>query len=211
MIVHGGSVPRTTRRRGFVAVWPALVAVVVAIVASWAPATAAFAVDDYPVALQNPLPDTVTDSWGFWNRECTSFVAWRMTQARVQRGGVPFTNAWGKGARLQALAEGHVAYVSAVAPDGSVTIEDYNGSGGTGTYGTLSGERAPRYIHIADVPPPPPPARPVKTSGLVLDGWGGLQGYSEGGAPVPVGVGGPYWPGLDVARGVDTTIANGGV
>src|SRR5438067_5175205 len=96
MMIHRGSVPRTIRRRAVASAWPAPVAVVVAIVASWAPATTAFALDDYPAALRNRLPDTVVDSWGFWNRDCTSFVAWRMTHAGVERGGVPFTNAWGR-------------------------------------------------------------------------------------------------------------------
>jgi len=55
-----------------------------------------------------------------------------------------------RGGGLVASAEGHVAYVAGVAPDGSATIEDYNGAGGAGAYGTLSGVRAPRYLHVAD-------------------------------------------------------------
>jgi len=44
---------------------------------------------------------------------------------------------------------------------------------------------------------------PVPTEGLVLDGFGGLHGWSAGclGAPSAI-TGNPYWPGWDIARGV---------
>jgi len=35
--------------------------------------------NDYPAALANSTPDTV-DPWGFYSRECTSYVAWRMNR-----------------------------------------------------------------------------------------------------------------------------------
>jgi Surface antigen len=46
---------------------------------------------------------------------------------------------------------GHVAYVAAVYPDGTVLLEDYNGAGGTRAYGTirLPKTAVPRYIHYA--------------------------------------------------------------
>ena len=38
-------------------------------------------VDDYPEPLCPPQPlDAITDPWDFYNRECTSFVAWRLNQ-----------------------------------------------------------------------------------------------------------------------------------
>ena len=47
-------------------------------------AAPARAVDDYPYA--SATPDTI-DRWGFYTRQCTSFVAWRMS-----RDGVAFSN-----------------------------------------------------------------------------------------------------------------------
>jgi len=45
--------------------------------------------DDYPSNLAPPVPqDSVTDPWGFYNRECTSFVAWRLNN----NNGIPFKN-----------------------------------------------------------------------------------------------------------------------
>jgi len=43
-------------------------------------APSAFAgVDDYPAPWRAPTPmDHMLDSWGQWNRECTSFCAWRL-------------------------------------------------------------------------------------------------------------------------------------
>ena len=44
------------------------------------PATAAATLgqDDYPANLKTAPRDVVLDSWGFYNRNCTSFAAWRM-------------------------------------------------------------------------------------------------------------------------------------
>ncbi len=37
--------------------------------------------DDYPAYLRNAERDSIIDPWRFYNRECTSFVAWRMNSA----------------------------------------------------------------------------------------------------------------------------------
>ena len=42
---------------------------------------------------------------------------------------------------VTAFGTGHVAYVTAVAGDGTVTVEDYNNIGGAGQFGTKSGVR----------------------------------------------------------------------
>jgi surface antigen len=42
--------------------------------------------DDYPEDLKNAAPDSVVDPWQFYNRECVSFVAWRIN---VQMGWKP--------------------------------------------------------------------------------------------------------------------------
>jgi surface antigen len=52
------------------------------------PAHATVGVNDYPYA--SSTPDTV-DSWNFYTRECTSFVAWRINNDL----GIPFTNQYG--------------------------------------------------------------------------------------------------------------------
>jgi len=94
------------------------------------------------------------DPWGFYCRECTSFVAWRIRQHGIDftngmKGGV-FGDAmtWADNARklgyrvdhspsVGAIAhygsnaflagpKGHVAYVAQVNGDGSIVIEEYN-------------------------------------------------------------------------------------
>lgn len=42
--------------------------------------------DDYPDYLKNAAPDSLVDPWQFYNRECVSFVAWRIN---VQMGWKP--------------------------------------------------------------------------------------------------------------------------
>jgi surface antigen len=51
------------------------------------------------------------------------------------------------GSWTQAGPVGHVGYVAAVNPDGSVTLEEYNGANVRGTYSVRYNTRAPRYIH----------------------------------------------------------------
>jgi len=128
-------------------------AVVLALLAPTAPVGATTGVDDYPSRLRNAAQDSLVDPWNFYNRECTSFVAWRLNHDA----GIAFTNRydgyhWGDAAiwkqaatdsgvlvdstpRVGAVAwwakgspgssRGHVAWVLAV--DGSsITVEEYN-------------------------------------------------------------------------------------
>jgi surface antigen len=138
--------------------------------------------NDYPYATGQA---NRVDPWGFYTRQCTSFVAWRMRQA-----GVPFTNNmsgghWGNAyewagnarrlgypvdtaPRVGAIAHwgageagggrwGHVAYVLAVRGDGSVVVEDYNFDTGSGPFQYHQRvTRAPRYLHVAHRTPQPP-------------------------------------------------------
>ncbi|MEV7321247.1 CHAP domain-containing protein [Streptomyces sp. NPDC093970] len=113
-----------------------------------APAYATAGTDDYPSDLKSAAQDSKTDPWGFYNRECTSFVAWRLNNDN----GVPFKNqastgiygnatTWKDRATAEGIAVdntptvgavawysfGHVAWVESVSSDGkSVTVEDYN-------------------------------------------------------------------------------------
>lgn len=145
--------------------------------------------NDYPVNLKNAALDALVDPWGFYNRECTSFVAWRMNSANQ----IAFTNNmrgghWGNATEWAAnakrlgyevnntpavgsigwLASGHVAWVSKV--EGSnVTIEEYN-YGYTGQYKTrtVNASYFNSYLHVADL------------SGGGTSGGGGGGGATSG-------------------------------
>jgi surface antigen len=115
--------------------------------------SAASGVDDYPTRLRNAPQDSLVDPWRFYNRECTSFVAWRLNSENL----VAFDDFW-RGAHwgnasnwknaAQSLSipvdgtptrgavawwaagsagssRGHVAWVQTVG-DGAITIEEYN-------------------------------------------------------------------------------------
>jgi surface antigen len=131
--------------------------------------------DDYPAQWRNVPQDSTFDSWGEYNRECTSFVAWRLSS----RNGftMPFhDNASGWKADAQARGytvnstpavgavawdSGHVAWVAEV-NGGNVTLEEYNYAY-TGTYHTrVVASSAFQYIHFKDIVSTPPPA-PAKT------------------------------------------------
>jgi surface antigen len=128
--------------------------------------------DDYPGYLRRAERDSIIDPWRFYNRECTSFVAWRMNSAN----GVDFSNFmdggrfgsayhWDDNARAlgytvdtipapgaiaESDREGHVAWVAAVG-DGVVTIEDYNYSA-PGEYDVRTVPTSTYiYIHIKDL------------------------------------------------------------
>jgi surface antigen len=117
------------------------------------PAGATIGTDDYPANLKNAAQDAVVDPWNFYNRECTSFVAWRLNNDA----GLPFHNYylgphWGDASHWKAAAvaagiavdmtarvgavawwaagsagssRGHVAWVKDVTSS-SITIEEYN-------------------------------------------------------------------------------------
>src|SRR3954447_5685402 len=117
------------------------------------PVSAASGVDDYPSRLKKAAQDSLVDPWQFYNRECTSFVAWRLNSEN----NVPFTDYfegahWGNASNWKNAAKslgipvddnatrgavawwsagsagsshGHVAWVQVVG-DSSITIEEYN-------------------------------------------------------------------------------------
>lgn len=118
-----------------------------------APANAASGVDDYPSRLKSAPQDSLVDPWLFYNRECTSWVAWRLNSENQ----VDFYNYWkgehwGDASHWKAAAlaagvrvdnnptrgavawwaagsagssRGHVAWVQTVGA-GAITIEEYN-------------------------------------------------------------------------------------
>lgn len=115
--------------------------------------TATVAVDDYPRYLKDAAQDALVDPWNFYNRECTSFVAWRLNndagirfhnwykghhwgdaaiwrRAALDSGvpvdGIPRKGSiawWAKGS--PGSSPGHVAWVIGVSSS-AVTIEEYN-------------------------------------------------------------------------------------
>jgi surface antigen len=138
---------------------------------------AAAGTNDYPYA--GSSADSV-DQWGFYTRECTSFVAWRMVH---NNGVTDFSNSmrgghWGNAYEWAANASrlgyrvdstpavgaiaywgpnqggaysfGHVAWVESVNGDGSVNVEEYNFRTPYG-YGTRANVRATSYIHVRDI------------------------------------------------------------
>lgn len=118
-----------------------------------APAIGADTVDDYPRYLRTASQNSLVDPWSFYNRECTSFVAWRLNN----NAGIAFHNYyggehWGNASNWAYAAQqvgltvddvptrgavawwragspgssrGHVAWVASVSAS-SITIEEYN-------------------------------------------------------------------------------------
>lgn len=123
--------------------------------------------DDYPPQWRNAAQDSLIDSWGYYNRECTSFVAWRLHSRNGFEMPRAIGNAgsWGtwfaargyavnNSPAVGSIAEssGHVAWVEAVHGDGTVTIEEYNYNY-QGTYRERRvAATAFRYIHVKDIP-----------------------------------------------------------
>ncbi|MCU1470673.1 MAG: hypothetical protein JWQ39_1822 [Glaciihabitans sp.] len=134
-------------------------------------APAAYAgTNDYPSKWKNVARDSMFDNWGEYNRECTSWVAWRLHGhnkfempfhanagnwgADAKRLGytVNLTPAVGSVAYWDTSTRSHVAWVEAVNPNKTVTIEEYN-IGGSGKYdeATIGTSTPTGYIHFQDL------------------------------------------------------------
>jgi surface antigen len=101
----------------------------------------------YPSVWANAPQDSMTDSWGMYNRECVSFTAWKVWNSGRHMpywGGEGNANQWDDNARAQGIPVdshpkvgdvaisnagtwGHAMYVEAVG-DGSIYISQYNAS-----------------------------------------------------------------------------------
>ena len=150
--------------------------------------------NDYPSNLANAPKDSLVDPWAFYNRECTSFVASRLNQTNGVPfndfyGGPQWGNAenWGPTARSLGIvvndtpsvgsvawdaggvggtpAEGHVAWVANVEPNGTVDVEEYNYTyaGGYDVRTGLSLSYFSGFIHFRDITPPPSPPFPASS------------------------------------------------
>lgn len=100
----------------------------------------------YPGMWANAPQDTLVDSWGMYNRECVSYVAFKVDQAYGNMpywGGVGNANQWPGNARVAGIPTGrtpkpgavgvvssgqygHVAWVESVNGDGTINISHYN-------------------------------------------------------------------------------------
>ncbi|MBP9852579.1 MAG: Peptidase protein [Patescibacteria group bacterium] len=100
----------------------------------------------YPSKYADIPKDAVVDAWGMYNRECVSYTAWKVYQTfgyMPYWGGVGNANQWpgnavragiptGSTPRVNSVAVwnvgyyGHVMWVEAVNPDGSIWISQYN-------------------------------------------------------------------------------------
>lgn len=109
----------------------------------------------YPANLANYAQDSVVDPWGLYNRECVSYVAWKVYQkngympygygnaimwpgnaraAGISTGRTPRAGAAGV---MSVGAYGHIVWVESVNGDGTINISQYNEwlpNGGWGQY-----------------------------------------------------------------------------
>lgn len=124
--------------------------------------------DDYPAQWKNAPQDSVFDTWLEYNRECTSFVAFRLSArngyampfhanaadwvAKASKMGIPVDHIAAVGA-VAWFSYGHVAWVESVSGDGkTVQIEDYNANY-DGKWGerTIDATKVDDFIHFADI------------------------------------------------------------
>ncbi|MDR1970069.1 MAG: CHAP domain-containing protein [Candidatus Nomurabacteria bacterium] len=107
----------------------------------------------YPAYLNNARKDALVDPWGMYNRECVSYVAWKVHQNYGNMpywGGIGNANQWlgnaarfgipygstpkpGSVAAFNGGRWGHVAWVESVNDNGTINLSEYNW-GGDGLY-----------------------------------------------------------------------------
>ncbi len=100
----------------------------------------------YPAYLDNAAQDSLIDPWGMYNRECVSYTAWKVYQTYGHMpywGGHGNANQWPASAIADGIPTGntpqvgsvavsmsgyygHVMWVEAVNPDGTVRVSQYN-------------------------------------------------------------------------------------
>ena len=135
---------------------------------------------DVHVLQKDGITYHLSDPWLYDVRNCTSYVAWRVNKDYgVSIAGWGNATQWAQKARESghevdgtprvgdiaywSSGYGHVAYVVAVNPDGSVNVEQYNRAG-TGEFSRESRTRAERYIHVAPTAKTTESAEPVQTT-----------------------------------------------
>ncbi|MGT2846301.1 GBS Bsp-like repeat-containing protein [Streptococcus massiliensis] len=134
--------------------------------------------DDYPSSWKNAAADTLVDKWTMYNRECTSFAAFRLSSANGFNlpAGYGNANTWGHIARKQGYrvdmnpavgsiawfdsyvgysgSAGHVSWVANVNGD-QVELEEYNYNIGQGPHRysrrTIHKSQVSGFIHFKDM------------------------------------------------------------
>lgn len=131
-------------------------------------------VDDYPSQWRDAAKDSLVDDWGEYNRECTSFVAWRLHSRNGFE--MPFhdnATGWGTDAKARGYVVnstpavgsvawdpgGHVAWVEAVSGT-TVTIEEYNVNNDGAYHERAVATSQFQYIHFKDLSGPTAPTAP---------------------------------------------------
>ncbi|MBG6058650.1 putative cell wall-binding protein/surface antigen [Cryobacterium sp. MP_M5] len=126
--------------------------------------------DDYPAQWRDVPQDSVFDTWREYNRECTSFAAWRLHSRNGFE--MPFyddASGWGADALARGYtvdmnptvgsiawwSYGHLAWVESVNAGGTVTVEAFNWRTPTGHDGayhesTYAASAVSGYIHFKD-------------------------------------------------------------
>lgn len=127
--------------------------------------------DDYPAYLKNiPYYSYTVDPWSYYHRQCTSFVAFRLTQTNKFNDVRMFGNAtvWGTNAKKRGytvnnkpahgsvawFSGGHVAWVSDVR-GAYVEVEEYNVPFNSGKYSkrVIPIKSVTGFIHFKDLKP----------------------------------------------------------
>ena len=153
--------------RTFSRAWMAAIAVLLGALAM-APVALA-GVDDYPAPWRAPTPkDSMIDTWRYYNRECTSFVAWRLHSRNAFEmphaiGNAGYWGTWAKNngypvnstpavGSVAWFSAGHVAWVEAVNNNGTVLIEEYNYDyNGNYHERTIANSSVTGFIHFKDM------------------------------------------------------------
>ncbi|MDH6236700.1 cell wall-binding repeat-containing protein [Cryobacterium sp. CG_9.6] len=201
MDIHAGpqTPPRPRSPHGLRRALTALLTALVLVASVLVAAPAAYAgTDDYPAKWRDIPIDSVFDTWRMYNRECTSFVAFRLSSRNGFE--MPFYNdasRWGADARARGYTVdttpavgavawweyGHLAWVEAVNRDGTIVTEEYNwriNGVPDGAYHrrTIKASAPTGYIHYKDA------GSPLSPGVFVL--YGGHVYRIVGGAPVYV-------------------------
>ncbi len=106
----------------------------------------------YPSNLANAPQDSIVDPWGMYNRECVSYVAWKVYQKNGYMpywGGRGNAKQWPSNAQAAGIATGstprvgsagviyagtwgHIVWVNSVNSNGTINISQYNYNWGAG-------------------------------------------------------------------------------
>lgn len=102
--------------------------------------------DTYPTNWRNAPQDSLLDNWGMYNRECVSYVAWKVYESgrfMPYWGGRGNANQWDDNARSAGIPVdstpragsaavsnsgyyGHIMWVESVNPNGTINVSQYN-------------------------------------------------------------------------------------